>query len=137
MSILDWFIQPDNQDPTDKLLMNGLKRFGQFQAIENVESHISDTLMPDHDKELDRILKELDIRTKKRMLGMPETSEDLDEMSGSSRPFWTVSASHVLQRIPEAGFMSGKPLESLYKTARSVPNDSIPSLVRRIARAVG
>lgn len=135
MSLLDWFIDDPAMDPAERLVMKGLQRYGQFEAMEKV----SGNLMPDQDRDMDRELKSLDIRTKKRMLGLPENGEDLDEARNNNRPFWTVTAQHVLQRIPETGFMSGKtPLSPIFKTARSVPHDSIPSIsfAGRIARAL-
>ncbi len=139
MSLLDWFIDNPELDPTEKLFMHGLQRYGQFEAMNKVAGKIEDKIIPDHDREMDRTLKELDIRTKKRMLGLPEDGEDLDNSRNSNSPFWTVSAQHALQRVPEAGFMTGKnPLSAIYKTARSVPYDSIPNVgfAGRIARAL-
>ncbi len=136
MSILDWFIDDPTMDPTEKLFMHGLQRYGQFETMERVGGALTDKILPDEDKELDREYKRLDIQTKKRMLGLPETSEDLDNSRNSNAPMWTVAAGHALQRIPEAGFMEGKnSLFPFFKTARSVPND-IPSIARRIGRAI-
>ena len=134
MSILDWFLDDPEQDPTDKILMNGLKRFGQYEGMRALAVHA----LPDEDRDLRRTEARLDIRTKKRALGLPEDSDDLDESRNSNAPFWTVTARHALQRIPEAGFMSGKsPLSPFLKTARSITHEpNSIGFAGRIARAL-
>lgn len=134
-SLLDWFIDNPDLDPTDKTILGGLKRYGQFQAMERA----GDYFLPDQDRDLDRELKRVQIAREKRAIGMDD-SKTYEDSINSGSPLWAVTARHVLQRIPEAGFLGGgkPPLNPLFKIARSAtPYDSIPGIAGRLIRAVG
>lgn len=131
-SILDWFVDNPDLDQTDATILGALKRYGQFQTMGKIGEYV----MPDQDRDIDRESRRLDIRMKKRSLGMDD-SETYEDSVNDRTPLYAMTASHALQRIPEAGFLKpGKSqLSPFFKYARSVPHDDIPGLIGRIIRA--
>lgn len=130
MSLLDWFIDDPEMDPTEKLLMHGLERYGEFQTMQNVAGAV----LPDEDRDLGRQEKRLDIAMKKRALGMND-SETYDESRNDNWPLYAVTARHALQKIPEAGFLKSD-LSPFFKIARSATPHDASSIARRLLRAL-
>ncbi len=131
MSLIDWFIDNPDLDPTDATILGALKRYGQFQTM----GRIGEAILPDQDRDLRRESSRLDIAMKKRALGMND-SETYDESRNEDLPLYALTARHALQKIPEAGFLEGPKLRPFYKIARSTDVLGPSSVARRIVRAI-
>lgn len=140
MGLLDSLMGTNLDPETDRLVKGVLGRYGQFTMEQKAGGKLLDYFTGSG--ELDEENKKLDIAMKRRALGMQD-SDDFDESRNSQTPLYAMTGRHLLQAIPEPGYLSPKiedagksVLEPFFKIARRVPNGSRPGAIARIVASL-
>lgn len=95
-----------NLDPQSKALLDAVsRRYYQHQAVESATDHALDFFADDSDDELDRESRILDVQLKRKQLGLPLDSDQLERAINRGTPFYSnmmqATGQEALQRIPE------------------------------------
>lgn len=136
MSMINPFEDAEGLDPATGAMMNQALRLYQREKLgERAASY----LMPNEDQDLDREAKRLDIAMKRRSLGLPQDSQDLEDSENDRTPFIVKALGQGLQKIPDPGFLRPKmgadifPFRPFAKGIEDV-SSRIPGFLRSIVR---
>lgn len=117
-------------DILDKLL----NKYMLEQSMANFGARAMNNYLPDKHTRLEEERDVLDIALRKRALGLPMTSDDLDEAVNSDRPFISpstiLSGKLALQAIPKP---LSTPKRPMFKIAELVENE-LPSAVKQASQ---
>lgn len=96
--------------PTTREGLIGSELMGSYQRHRALEE-VADYLYDDEDELLHRENARLDLAMKRRMLGLPMDSDDLDAANNSDTPFitqmTTLAGARALQAIPSPNLLQG------------------------------
>ncbi len=116
----------------DKDLINlAFDRYEKMKLLDKLGNMALSRVSGEHDRDLE--LKKLDILTKKRMLGLPISSQDYEDAVNEDIPFYAKLAPglsrRAFQQIPEPFSLAPH-----YKVAHSIA-DMLPSNVNTLTKA--
>lgn len=88
------------EDPATRAMIDHLfKRYSALKLGEDIGGHI----MPDHKRDLDIQNEELDLQLKRRDLGLPQNSDELESSENNRTGFMLGGLGHLSQMLPTPG----------------------------------
>lgn len=105
MSLFDLF-DDDATDPYSKAIGTYFKK----KTLHDIGENLADGLFESGEEKLQRQNAELDIKMKRRALGLPMSDEDYEDATNENRPFHTAGVvaafgRHASPYVPEPGFL--------------------------------
>lgn len=135
LDLLNPFEDAAGLDPAAGAMMNQALRLYQREKL---GEKAAGYFMPDEGQRLQREDQRLDIAVKRRALGLPQDSDDLEEAENERLPFAVKAAGYGLQKIPEPGFLRPKispdtfPFRPFVKGIQDVAG-RVPGFLRSVA----